>query len=75
MGEYIVDFYSSHAKLIIEVDGYFHYAEERIYYERERTKYLNDLGYKVLRFTNANVDEDFDDVCRVIDLEIERRTK
>ena len=73
MGEYIVDFYCSKAKVIIEVDGYFHYAEERIPYERRRTEYLNSLNFKVLRFTNANINEDFEDVCRIIDNVIRSR--
>ena len=70
---YIVDFYCSQAKLIIEVDGYFHYDERRIYYERERTEFLEKSGYKVIRFTNGKIDEDFEDVCRMIDYEVKSR--
>ena len=73
IGNYIVDFYCSQAKLIIEADGYFHYDEKRIYYERERKEYLENLGYKVVRFTNGKIDEDFDDVCRAIHLEVKKR--
>jgi len=50
---YIPDFCSPKAKLIIELDGSQHLEQEE--YDEERTKYLESLGYKVIRFWNNDV--------------------
>lgn len=51
----IVDFFCYEALLVIEVDGEVHdtdYQKER---DIERTKILNDLGLKEIRFKNTEV--------------------
>ena len=53
---YIVDFYSPSAKLVIELDGSQHYEEKNELRERTRTKTLEQNGITVLRFTNHDVD-------------------
>ena len=53
VGNYIPDFCSPKAKLIIELDGSQHLEQEE--YDEERTKYLESLGYKVIRFWNNDV--------------------
>lgn len=53
VGNYIPDFCSPKAKLIIELDGSQHLEQEE--YDNERTKYLESLGYKVIRFWNNDV--------------------
>ncbi|HTG65110.1 MAG TPA: DUF559 domain-containing protein, partial [Flavobacterium sp.] len=53
--DYIVDFVCLSKKLIVEVDGEYHFTEEQILLDQERTKALNELGYKVIRFTNEQV--------------------
>ncbi len=55
IGPYIADFICIAAKLIIEVDGDYHKTAEQIEIDDNRTSVLNDLGFKVLRFTNAEV--------------------
>ena len=50
---YIVDFICLHKKLIIELDGFSH--DYQVVYDRKRTAYLNKLGYRVIRFTNAKL--------------------
>ena len=55
IGKFIVDFYCAELKLIIEIDGDSHFNEVAEIYDRERTSFLNDLGYQVLRYTNADV--------------------
>ena len=53
IGQFIVDFYSYKARLVIEVDGEIHQytaAEDKI-----RQEYLENLKLKVLRFTNHDV--------------------
>ena len=55
IGDYIVDFFCPRAKLVIEVDGSQHFSGEMTEYDRIRDAYMNNLGLKVLRFTNAEV--------------------
>jgi very-short-patch-repair endonuclease len=37
-------------KLIVEVDGDYHFTKEQILLDKERTSVLNELGYKVIPF-------------------------
>ena len=53
IGNYIPDFCSPKAKLIIELDGGQHLEQEE--YDDERTKYLVSQGYQVIRFWNNDV--------------------
>ena len=72
-GRYIVDFYCSSAKLVIELDGAQHYTEEGVIHDRNRTAYLESLGLYVLRFANREVEDQFESVCAEIDRYIEDR--
>ena len=54
---YIVDFYCASEKLIIELDGAHHLGFAQQNYDNERTKVLNELGFKVIRFENKLVFE------------------
>ena len=53
IGPYIVDFYCAKKKLIIELDDSQHLDNKE--YDKERTDYLINLGYRVLRFWNGEV--------------------
>lgn len=53
IGPYIVDFYCPKKKLIIEIDGSQHLDNK--WYDKERTDYLINLGYQVLRFWNDDI--------------------
>jgi very-short-patch-repair endonuclease len=64
IGSYIADFCSLKYKLIIELDGSQHLDQEE--YDQERTKYLEEQGYKVIRFWNNQVLNDMDGVIRAI---------
>ena len=66
IGNYIVDFYSAAAKLVIELDGSQHYEPEEQKKDAERTAYLNSCGLEVLRFSNLDVLQRFESVCEVI---------
>ena len=55
IGSYIVDFYCPKLKLVIEIDGVQHYLEENIEYEKRREAYLQNKGYKLLRFYNSDI--------------------
>ena len=63
---YIVDFYCHKARLVIELDGSQHYSEEGLAYDSERTKVLNAYGLDVIRFTNKDIEENFNGVCEHI---------
>ena len=52
---FVADFYCHKAKLIIEVDGGYHNIPEQYLYDKERDKELEDLGLKIIRFTNEEV--------------------
>ena len=42
-------------KLIIEVDGEYHFTEVQQHEDELRSKRLNDMGFYILRFTNNDV--------------------
>ena len=64
IGPYIVDFYCHSANLVVEVDGSGHLEQTK--YDQNRDKTLADLGLRVLRFYNLDVNEDIDTVLEVI---------
>ena len=66
IGNYIVDFYIATSKIVVEIDGSQHYEEEGIEADKKRDKYLNDLGIKVLRYSNLDVNKNFEGVCQDI---------
>lgn len=70
---YIVDFYCSQAKLVIEVDGGQHFQSENITHDEERTKTIEGFGLEVMRLNNHQVDHDFDAVCSEIDFKIQEK--
>ena len=63
IGHYIVDFYCASAKLVIELDGSQHYESEGTTSDQERDYALNQLGITVVRYSNSDIDRNFDGVC------------
>jgi very-short-patch-repair endonuclease len=53
IGPYTVDFAARSRKLVIELDGDSHATQER--YDARRTAWLEQQGYRVIRFTNSDV--------------------
>ena len=75
IGKYIVDFYCPKASLIIELDGGGHYDPISQQKDHERTRELEKMGLKVIRFCNKDIDNNFRGVCEAIDIEVScRRT-
>ena len=66
LGTYIADFYCASEQLVIEVDGDSHYSDRAQQYDGRRTLRLEAEGIKVVRFTNAEVMQDFEGVCGTI---------
>lgn len=71
---FVVDFYCADARLVIELDGSQHYTEQGKAYDEERSSIMEGYGVEVLRFTNLEVDREFDAVCERIDARIKQRT-
>lgn len=63
---FIADFYCSDALLVIELDGSQHYTEQGMAYDRERSAIFESYGIQVLRFSNQEIDRDFEAVCHRI---------
>ena len=52
---YVADFYCHALKLVIEIDGDYHLAEEQQLLDKTRTDDIEFQGIKVIRFTNEEV--------------------
>ena len=63
IGPYIVDFYCTAAKLVIELDGSQHYEEAGKEADEARDAYLSSLGLQVLRYSNLDINRDLPAVC------------
>lgn len=70
MMDYIPDFVSLAEKLVIEVDGGYHYEGEQPQLDAERTAEFVKQGFKVLRFSNEEVLCNIDNVLETIRKEI-----
>jgi len=66
VGGYILDFYCKEKRLIVEIDGGIHQTKEAREYDAVRDKFLTELDYKVLRFTNNEVEKDIRKVVEKI---------
>jgi BirA family biotin operon repressor/biotin-[acetyl-CoA-carboxylase] ligase len=64
IGNFIPDFVCVQKKLIIELDGSQHLEQKE--YDAVRTEYLEDQGYKILRFWNKDVMNDIEGVILAI---------
>ena len=59
---FIVDFYCPEEKLVIELDGDFHFDEKAIKEDEQRTMKLEEDGLRVIRFENQEVLLNLDNV-------------
>ena len=67
LGQYIVDFYSAEAKIIIELDGSQHYELSAQREDAHRSAFLEEYGLTVIRIPNSEVNRNFEAVCAHID--------
>lgn len=58
-----MDFYCASAKIAIELDGSQHYEEEGKCRDKRRDEYLKGLGITVSRYSNLDIDRNFEGVC------------
>ena len=69
---FIADFYCHALKLVIEVDGEYHHFQ--IEKDNARTSELENLGLKIIRFTNDEIENKLEQVIEKIKMEIENAT-
>jgi very-short-patch-repair endonuclease len=55
LGPYLLDFYCHEHGLVVEVDGSQHFEEPIASTDQVRTRWLEERGLRVLRFTNREV--------------------
>ena len=70
----IVDFYCHQAKLAIEIDGSQHLKLKEVELDAIRSARFQKLGIAVIRFTNSDIDLNFDSTCVLIVEKVEERT-
>ena len=60
IGPYIADFAIHSAKIVIEVDGEFHFESERMAKDRVRDAWLAGQGYRVIRMSTGDLEAAYD---------------
>ncbi len=57
LGKYIIDFINLDEKLIIELDGFQHKEENQQRYDQKRTEFLENKGFRIIRFWNNEIND------------------
>jgi very-short-patch-repair endonuclease len=65
--KFIVDFFCNKLQLAIECDGYSHEIVEVWEKDVKKTKRLNEMGIRVLRFSDYQIMNDLENVLRTIE--------
>jgi len=68
VGPYIVDFVCFESKLVIELDGGQHGSAEGMIYDASRSRRLERDGFNIMRFSNHELNANFDGVLDAIAL-------
>jgi len=63
---YIVDFYIAQKKIVIEIDGAQHFSQPHEGKDRKRDMDLSTWGITVLRYTNGDINKNFNGVAEDI---------
>jgi len=64
LDRYIVDFYCKPLKLVVEIDGSYHFEEEQKVKDQERQQILEEMGLKFLRFSKQQIRKNMDIVLK-----------
>jgi very-short-patch-repair endonuclease len=59
---FIVDFYCHKAGLVIELDGGVHQENEQKQHDADRDRVLSEMGLRVIRFKNDDIEKNLQDV-------------
>jgi very-short-patch-repair endonuclease len=70
IGPYIVDFFCPAKRLIIELDGGHHNEDDTAERDRVRQSWLENEGYRVIRFWNSEITADLTAVLERIYVEL-----
>jgi very-short-patch-repair endonuclease len=70
IGPYIVDFFCPAKRLVIELDGGHHNEDETAGRDRERQLWLEQEGYRVIRFWNSEINDNLTAVLERIYVEL-----
>jgi very-short-patch-repair endonuclease len=73
IGPYRADFGLLRLKLLIEVDGRVH--DRAVECDLQRDTWLENEGYRVIRFTNQEITTDMNSVLRAIEQAVEDQTR
>ena len=66
IGNYIADLVCLDKRLIIEIDGLIHQLPENKEADEIRTQWLNEQGFKLIRFTNEQIQNDIEKIIKEI---------
>jgi very-short-patch-repair endonuclease len=66
IGPYVADFLCHELRLVLELDGPVHAEPEQAAHDLNRDANLKALGYRVLRFTNHQVEADLDSLLETL---------
>jgi very-short-patch-repair endonuclease len=66
IGRYVVDFFCSELRLIVELEGGIHEKENQKEYDEVRFEELESLGFKTLRIKNDEVINNIENVIKKI---------
>jgi very-short-patch-repair endonuclease len=66
LGRFVVDFVCLNRRLIVEVDGVQHGHQGWEERDAARTRWLEERGYRVVRFWNADIRRQLDNVLETI---------
>jgi len=67
IGDYVADFACHSARLVVEVDGYYHTLPARQLRDAARDAWLRSKGYRVVRFTDREAELRTDEVVEKIE--------
>ncbi len=74
LDHYIADFYIASKKIVIELDGSQHFMDAGIQSDKDRDAWMQKNGITVLRYTNLQIQREFNAVCSDILLHMEDNT-
>lgn len=68
IGPYIVDFFVPKLKLVIEIDGDYHFTPDQVEKDKQRDSYLVGLGITIIRIRNDEVKSNWQQVKERVDV-------
>ena len=63
IGDFIVDFFIAEKRVVIEIDGSQHFEPTNRKADKQRDAELFKLGIMVLRYSNYDINNNFENVC------------